>query len=273
MEAIPIKFSRLPTRTVVALALAAVVMAATVCILPGRANAGVSTKALKREARKMSNKAAKLFAKKQFRESAELFEQAYALDPRRLIRIRNAGRAYEEAGDSAKAVHCFERFLERTDNEKLKKDAKERIARLSKPAEKPAPVVATPRPAPATKAPVVAATKQPEAGSSPMPLGLAAGGGVIAITGVVWLVQTLGAEGEIDESKYVYEGGASELEADKDIVATNKLVSYSLMGVGVAAAGAGVYMMLSEPDSKPSQARLLPAIGPNYRGLSAQIHF
>ena len=85
---------------------------------------------IKHRAKKMSDKAAKLFAQHKYRDAAELFEKAYALDSAKLIRLRNAGRAYEEARMHSRALHCFKRYLERASTPKLREDAKTRIARL-----------------------------------------------------------------------------------------------------------------------------------------------
>ena len=114
--------SRMTVLATLALSLA---LSVSLAVMPRHAEASI-----KQRAKQMSDTAAKLFAQHKYRDAAELFEKAYALDSAKLIRLRNAGRAYEEARMHGRALHCFKRYLERATKAKLREDATTRIARL-----------------------------------------------------------------------------------------------------------------------------------------------
>lgn len=59
----------------------------------------------------LADEAAALFKQGHYLQAAELFERSFALAPDKLVRLRNAGRAYEEAGRLDHAKLLFERYL------------------------------------------------------------------------------------------------------------------------------------------------------------------
>jgi tetratricopeptide (TPR) repeat protein len=249
--------------------------------LPRTADASRMT----RKAAKLSDEAGKLFKAERYREAAERFEQAYALDPRKLIRLRNAGRAYEEAGMGERALHVFERYVPLVDDAKLKADAEARIKRLqgelaaekaktrsaevvparaAEPAEgapsrDPDPAV----PKTATSAAVGAdatATARASARASALPAWMTAGGGLLATgAGVAWLVAAQRAGAQIDDDHaaglYGYEGGADKRAEDRATVRRHRVGAWTTVGLGAAAlAGGVVWALLPEPEAKNERA-------------------
>lgn len=195
--------------------------------------------AIQRRAKNMSDKAAHLFAIKAYLQAAELFEQSYSLDPDKLVRLRNAGRAFEEAGRDDRALHCFLRYTELEQDPKLLADASERIDRIKRAqrAARQARIAPTPtRPGagppgagppadgppaagqPADGPPAAAAEADPHAegpGASAvhdapgaelaaanggaMPWVVGGAGVAVLATGVVWLLMTEAAADTLDE--------------------------------------------------------------------------
>ncbi len=251
------------------------------------AQAGPS-EAMRRQAKDMSNRAAKHFAHKRYIEAAELFEQAYALDHDKLIRLRNAGRAFEEAKRYDRALHCFLRYLERSEDPKLRTDAKERVARfraeLAKGSQDKAgpdkTVVPDPPPAPrpdpnqvgnkgsAAGVPSAGAVADPSPGSGPgMAPWLIGGGGLALVAGgVVWVLAANAAADHIDEDEegghYNYTGGDQKLSDDRSALSTNRIAAWSVTGLGTAAVAAGAWLLLSGGgDAHAAWPR--PGLGPN----------
>ena len=258
---------------------AAIAVIIGIAACPQPANA--ASPELQRQAKQMANTAAKLFKKKHYKEAATLFEQAFALDPDRDVRLRNAGRAYEEAGMLGNALRCFEKFEKITDSDKLKKDAQQRIARFKEAGAqartasgttiaRPAPKPATPTPTPAVK-PVIAAKKQPV---QTRPNWLITGsGGAILVAGVGLFVYANGVGGDIDTHEsaghYQYSGGASKLADDRSAVSTNQTAGIALAGAGALIAGAGWFLLRDEV----KDVSIAPSLGPDRRGIAARWSF
>lgn len=253
--------------------------------------------AITRKAKQMSDTAAALFAKQAFVEAADLFEQAYALDNRLLIRLRNAGRSWEEAGRPERALHCFERYLAKATNKKLAADARERIARFRaelaqrpKPAAPTAPVAADQPQEPVSPAPALvgvelhadtpagAPPQEAEEGeaarlSAPQTGGasawwIAGGGGAAALVGgAVWLALAQSAANTVDQDEklghYAYPGGEDKLSSDRAAVSRGRLGGWIAAGVGTAALGTAMVMILTgdEPEASALQPRLNPGPG------------
>lgn len=252
-------------------------------VTPNEVEAGIKTRA-----RRMSNQAAKLFAEHKYKAAAELFEQAYALDAAKVIRLRNAGRAYEEARLNKRALHCFRRYLERAKKPKLREDAKTRIMRLE------ARIAAAQRPTPptpaasagasagkkngpdgkASTAPVQVETRTPTR-SMAMPVAVGASGVVAFISGgvLLWLAGSASADIDAAESRgdYKYPTGDTKLSDDRSAVSLNRGVGWGLMGVGVIASGAAAWLSL-RGDSPPRTA-LIPAGPSDGPGLTAVLRF
>jgi tetratricopeptide (TPR) repeat protein len=250
------------------LALACTVVGATVLLGASLALAAPPKKDLGKD---MADEAAVLFQQKEYLRAAELFERAFALNSEKLVRLRNAGRAFEEAGRLEHAKHLFERYLELTPQGSENDDVAVRIRKISKRLAEAAQLAAAPTP---TAAPVVVAQEH-----GPPPnlagWGLVGGGTVVAAVGAVWLVQLMGAQGEIDDHEaaghYKYPGGAAKLTADRDTLFTNGLGAYGSLGLGTAAAAAGLWLVLRPDDS--SQVRVAPTVGPDRAGATAEIAF
>jgi len=241
-----------------------------------------ASKALRQQARKMSNKAAGHFHAKRWQQAAELFEQAYALDPAKLIRLRNAGRAYEEAKLNERALHCFKRFAERTPDAKLKADAHTRIARLEKelvpkPAEPPpkaAPKPADADPIGAKSAPAV--TDNAGSSSSKAASWFVIGSGGLAIAGgATLLAMTLSKEQEVDDGERdgLY-SSADALAADRATISSNKTGAYAGLAVGAVVTGVGVWLLMSTDDEDGAKAATLAPMWSDGRaGMLASVRF
>ncbi len=221
----------------------------------------------------MSDEAAKLFKAQRYAEAAERIEQAYALDPTVRVRLRNAGRAWQEAGNAARALHCFERFLALETDPALRKDTEERIAAVrkagggedsgrspagaasaspssTKGSEPPAPGGrASPAAATTAATPVITAT----AGSPgrALPIALAGAGVSVWVAGAAWHLRTAAADDTVAEGErsgqYAYPGGDKKLGRDRETLATNRAVAWSLVGAGAVGAGVGAWLWLRAP--------------------------
>ncbi len=276
-------------------ALSGVVVVVTALAVAPSAHASTS---IKRTAKTMSDRAAKLFAEKRFRAAAELFEKAYALDGAKVIRLRNAGRAYEEAGAPKLALHCFKRYVALEKSERLLADARERITRLQAavsggggaavqpkaPAEqsrsKPAPVspqpaaAATPVPGGQPSAQIAAAAPSARPRWA-LPLG-AAGVGALA-GGVSALVLTSKAAARVDAAEarddYSYPGGSSKLSADRSTITLNRALGWTLVGLGAVGAGVATWAALRGTPGPATGLSLAP-VGPgDGAGFSAALRF
>ena len=78
----------------------------------------------------LADEAAALFKQGQYLQAAELFERSFALAPDKLVRLRNAGRAYEEAGRLDHAKLLFERYLSLAPESPERTEVVERLRRL-----------------------------------------------------------------------------------------------------------------------------------------------
>lgn len=80
------------------------------------------------------------FRDKKFEQAARFFDEAYKLDPSPVL-IYNLARAYEEAGQAARAAHYFGVYLARQgDNAPDANEVREKIVRLKAVAQKPPPL-------------------------------------------------------------------------------------------------------------------------------------
>lgn len=99
----------------------------------------------------------------------------------------------------------------------------------------------------------VSATRHP----APLTIALLAGGGVALVVGTVTGVAALNYKSNLDES--CTPGCPPSLSDDLDGFRRNRTLSYLSFGVGLAAAGAGTYLLLHEgPTGRKVGAVLLP---------------
>lgn len=220
-----------------------------------------ATKALRTRAAEMSEEAGKLFNEGKFREAAERIEQAYALDPDVLVRLRNAGRAWEEAKEPERAIHCFERFLERETDPALRKDAEERIARLRAEIAARAAPAAAPAPT-ANPAPEAAAHAQGTTSGTTLPWVAAGVGAASAALGIGWMIRVQMADGVISDAQakrhYDYPGGDAKLRDDKAALSSNRAAALACIGVGALAAGAAYWLW---PSATSESVAVMPVVG------------
>lgn len=131
-------------------------------------------------------------------------------------------------------------------------------------APEPAP---TPTPTP-TQAPSRAAGFGPDAAASPSlapGLVLLTGGGVALAAGVVTGIVALNHKSELDAN--CRPGCPPSMKGDLDSYRVNRTVSYVSLGVGLAAAGVGGYLLLHRG---PSGAELAARLGPGGAALTGR---
>lgn len=227
--------------------------------------------AIEAKAARMSDEAAELFKSGKFAEAAERFEQAYALDADVIVRLRNAGRAWEEAGRPERAIHCFERYLRKERDAKLRADAEERIAKAraliaERQRAEAAPAAAADKPA-ADKPDLVAAGGGADAAatvrSAPardrtLPIAVSAASAAVLGAGVAWIVRVNAADSRIGEAtgagQYDYPGGEAKLADDRATVSTNRGVALGLLGAGLVGAGVSTWLWLRGDSAAPQEA-------------------
>ncbi len=204
----------------------------------------------------LSDDAAVKFKDGKFLEAAELFERAFSLSPDKLVRLRNAGRAYEEAGKVEYAKLLFERYLQQAPAGPEKQEVAERVAAIDKrlatekqaEADRQATALAADRAATAKAAPIaVAATADPQA-SIFYPWILLGSGAALLATGGGWLGYTQSKSSDIESAylggQYDYNGGTQKLVDDRSIIHRNQGIGWAAFGLGAAAAvGGGLWML------------------------------
>lgn len=227
----------------------------------------------------LADQAAASFKDGHFLQAAELFERAYALAPDKLVRLRNAGRAYEEAGRLEYARLVFQRYLQLAPEGPDKAEVRDRVAKLDARLKPPEP---NPLPIRAPAPPQVTATGQRDVGlqkvqnSEPRVLGWTlAGAGTVALAGgAAWLVAVSGAQDRMDADEsahhYDYPGGARKRQDDESNLTTQRALAWTTLGLGVAALGYGVYDLLHAP-SVP--VAMNPWIGPQQTGVMVSGRF
>ncbi len=253
-----------------------------------------------RQAKQLSNRAALLFKRGDFVVAAEFFERAYALDPQVSIRLRNAGRAYEEGKRIARALHCFKRYLTLCDEPKLIEDVKGRIARLHRElnakdySQDAAPTTSASKTTLSTKMPsqkvksghqsMLESTKpRPQINSTKPSVAWKVGSlaaGLIGLGGgVYWLLRTGSAEAEIDDGvasgSYNYDGGASKLIKDQDTVRINRAFAGVVSALGAASLGVSLWLWLRRDSQSNVTSKVTwTPVGPNgLPGASASYLF
>lgn len=223
----------------------------------------------------IADEAAVLFKQGKYLAAAELFERSFALNPRKLVRLRNAGRAYEEAGRLEYACLIFERYLQQAPISPEKIEVKQRLERLrrlldlvpqSKPDVSPAgPAVdaKVPDQLPVSLSVPVQGGVVEEAGedSRTLPWLAVAAGAAVFVGGAGWGVATELHAAEVEDSAASkgsdYPGGFAKLEADRAEVRSNRGYSWGTAGLGAAILGGGIYWVLQTRSAE--KAVLAPA--------------
>ncbi|MFZ4578046.1 MAG: hypothetical protein ACOYOB_06560 [Myxococcota bacterium] len=279
-----------PTRSgssgLFAFALAAIVVAPVFAARPALAE-----KSVQDLGKELADEAAALFKEGKFLQAAELFERAFSLNPEKLVRLRNAGRAFEEAGRLEHARYLFERYLELAAPGPERDEVVHRLTQLKArleaaaapapaPAPPPAPVVApAPAPAAAVAAPPpvdAVAARSADAPSRAPAWATAATGVAAAVVGTAWLMQVGSAQEALDADeaagKYVYPGGSDKAAKDRDVISTNRWGAYGTLGLGAAALVAGLTWAVW-PQPARSAVAVLPWGGPDSAGMVAAVRF
>jgi len=238
------------------------------------------------EGKDLADEAAERFKSQRFVDAAELFERAYALNPDKVVRLRNAGRAWEEAGRLDQARHLFRRYVELVPEGADRAEVRLRLARIEArlaPVARPEPepaVVAEPAPSPAPAPTVVQPdpVAQPRAGAWT----LAAAGAAALGVGVAWVLYTnrLVSRYEHDAAAGSYDyatarssdAGFDKAEADSNTLKLNKNIAWTLTGVGAAATIGGLCWAFW-PSDKPPAVAVTPWTSRGEVGIAAAMRF
>lgn len=258
-----------------------------VCLWTGSApRAALAAAPHRDEGKDLADEAAERFKTGLFVEAAELFERAFSLNPDKIVRLRNAGRAWEEAGRLDQARHLFRRYIELMPEGPDRAEVRGRLARIeAKLAPPPAPVApptvaAAPAPAapPLDPAPAMAVTARAAQASPSRPAAwLLSGAGVVACgLGVGWLVHTATVrssyEDAIADGRYAYgSAGAAKKQADAKTLDANTAGAWAATGVGAAAAIGGLAWALWP--AAHSDVVVAPWATPSDVGVSAAMRF
>jgi len=278
-------------------------------VLPGLALSGpIAVAAPRADAGKaLADEAAALFKAKEFLRAAELFERSFALSPDKLVRLRNAGRAYEEAGRLDNARLVFERYLALAPPSAERDEVVKRLVRIqaalveqrrkelaaegssdaksgaksageSEPA---APAkVATGSAAPAAKS---AKATDPERTvradrlkTPKLPWALIGAGAVLTGLGIGWQINAVSAQDELNAQSraglYDGPGGRTAFDTQQGEIRTAEQAAWTMIGLGTAAALAGGIWLWRERRTEPS-VTLWPAVGSGAAGALVQGRF
>ncbi len=247
-----------------------------VCILFNFCMALPANAAPKDAGKEVADQAAEKFKEGKFLEAGELFERAFALNPKMLVRLRNAGRAFEEAGRLEYARVIFQRYLDQAPDSEEKQEVQARMVKISaklkgnieekqaqtpkveqqvrndpknattpesgRPAEAAAPVAGEPSEKNAATSPKTQPAESALVASSANShlsewLGAGAGAGV-AVTGAVWLAKTFAAAAAVDKD---FQAGnyAYGPEGDaKHAAAQSTLSTNKIVGASMLGVGA-----------------------------------
>ncbi len=243
----------------------AVAAAGPVCGGPYFGVASASAAAKADPGKALSDEAAAKFKEGKFLEAAELFERAFALSPDRLVRLRNAGRAYEEAGRLDYARLLFARYLQQAPEGPEKKEVADRVAALDQKlaeqkraeAERQAAAQASEA---AKSAPVATAVQAEPKESNTYPWVLLGSGVALLAAGGGWLGYTQGKSADVESAyiagQYDYKGGTTKLLDDRSTVHSNQAMAWTTIGIGAAAAlGGGLWLFWP---SSPARVAVLP---------------
>lgn len=211
----------------------------------------------------IADEAAGHFKAGRYLQAAELFERSFALQPGKLVRLRNAGRAYEEAGRLEYACLIFERYLQLAPPSKESAEVRQRLTRLREQLA----LTAAARPEGAA-----AASPGGEREPEQLPVSLRVPSAVVSAEGTAeeprtaaWATVGVGAalllggggwaaanearaaaiEQDAAELGSAYDGGLTNLKADRQAVRSGRWMAWGTAGVGAALIGGGLAWALA----------------------------
>ena len=230
----------------------------------------------------IADDAAVAFKDQRFQQAAELFEKAYALGADKIVRLRNAGRAWEEAGKLEYARTQFQKYLDKVKSGPDHDEVVQRLARLEariadekaqrEAVEQSAKAIAEPANAIEPAAPAqVAVAAEPDAtvrepgqkSNGWLGWTLIGGGAVLAAGGTALAVMTESANGRLNDQSAAGLYSADKLAEDRAVILRNRVAAFSLVGAGAAGIIVGAILTARsghEPASQPS-AFVTPAGG------------
>ena len=232
------------------------------------------------------------YAKGQFEQAIQSWRSAYDFDCTAHPLLINIGNAYEKLGNTAAAIEAFDSYITRSGSSADPAVVAKRDALKQRAAAQPRPkATASTRPPPPTTAPAAPAPPPaapppapPPAAASSVPVGPLAlwiGGGASTVLGAVLL-----GVGVSDYQSAVAGCDAQRrcppaLEARGNRGRIMAPVGGVVMGLGLAAAGAGVVWLLLDTDTPQREGTTAPqlsfipevSLGPRGCSLGVQVLF
>ena len=217
----------------------------------------------------IADDAAVAFKEQRFAEAAEMFEKAYALGNDKIVRLRNAGRAWEEAGKLEYARTQFQKYLDKVKSGPDHDEVTERLAKLeariaASITPKPEPI-ATPQPEPAhvpalpTILPAQPTVTQPQEHESKWLAWTLVGAGMGMIAGgVAWFVATESASNRMTSQQAQGLYTDQKLSDDHSTILRNRIGAAGVVTVGAAGVVAGVILATKAP---ANQVMVTPTMG------------
>ncbi len=232
----------------------------------------------------IADDAAAAFKDQRFPEAAELFEKAYALGNDKFVRLRNAGRAWEEAGKLEYARTQFQRYLEKVP---AGPDHDEVVARLARvearlaaektpkaPPEPPQPerlqpTVTAPVAIIEPEQPPVAAVNEPRNPTdfNWLPWTLVGGGAALVVGGAAWLGWTEAVNGRVNRESAAGQYSPAKLDSDHAVIVRNRVGAACALGAGTAGLVVGAILALRTGD-EPATGQVATLLLPGGGGLA-----
>lgn len=206
----------------------------------------------------IADEAAGHFKAGRFLQAAEMFERSFALNPSKFVRLRNAGRAYEEAGKLEYACLIFERYLQLAPQSPETAEVKQRLGRLREqlaltPPAKADPAAAGPPRADQVPEKIPVSLSVPTAGASaeadrsePRTAAWATAGigAALLLAGAGWAAANESKASDVEANAAsqgsAYSGGLGQLRSDREDVRNARLLSWGAAGLGAALVGGGL---------------------------------
>ncbi len=202
----------------------------------------------------VADDAAAAFKDHRFEQAAELFEKAYALGNDKYVRLRNAGRAWEEAGKLEYARTQFQKYLDKVPSGPDHDEVAQRLERLeariaavqpAKPLADPLlkqQVAPAPEPKPLEPAEPVARAEQPQTTRPPRWVAwtLLSGGVALFAGGMGWMVATETANSRLQSQDAAGQYSLPKLASDQAVILHNRIGWIALGGVGLGVAVVGI---------------------------------
>ncbi|MCB9549797.1 MAG: tetratricopeptide repeat protein [Myxococcales bacterium] len=227
------------------------------------------------QAQQIFSRGEQAFANKQYADALKAFEEAYLLDPVPVL-LYNIGRAHEELRQFDEAGRFFQRYLDRVPDASDRKQVEQRLALLRSAARAQSDAdsaraeaeraKADAEKARADAAKVVDAPPPTEARAATTvgesQLGswiLVVGGGVLALGGGA-LLAVASSKASDAEGLRPDRPGLDRYKALESDASLYETLGWSGIGLGVAAAGAGVTLLLLRDEPLPGGTRL--GVGP-----------